>query len=300
MIDKNTDTAGCGVIPENPSVMLYDFERLVGAAEESYPERFVLPRDTTVKNQGATNSCCGCAMATIAEYIWSGEFSEGWNYGKFRSHSGEGLYMQRALELWKKIGALPSADFGALCEMPEIRDLAEAHPELLDIAANYRIRGYAGLNYAQREKRDRVIKQAVYGGIPVLAAITYMGGGHAVVIDGWDDARDCYLIQNSYGSDWGENGFGEIKKNELDDVYAVVADEVTLPFEDVSTERWSYSAIKHMYMNGLMQGTSEKTFEPSRPITREEAAAIFERLCKKTDERLARIYELMNRMTDKK
>ena len=200
--------APSGIISENPSIRLYDFETAVGAASGDFPERFTLPRTAEVKNQGATNSCCGCAMATIAEYIWEKEFSEGWSYAKFRTHSGEGLYMQKALDMWKKIGALPAADFGALCEMPEIRELAEKHPELLEIAAKYKIRGYAGLNYALRDKRDKAIKQALMSGIPVLAAITYMGGGHAVALDGWDDKKDCYTIQNSYGRGWGENGYG--------------------------------------------------------------------------------------------
>ena len=298
---KGTQSAGTsnGIISENPSIRLYDFETAVGAADGNFPERFTLPRTAEVKNQGATNSCCGCAMATIAEYIWEKEFSEGWSYAKFRTHSGEGLYMQKALDMWKKIGALPAADFGALCEMPEIRELAEKHPELLEIAAKYKIRGYAGLNYALRDKRDKAIKQALMSGIPVLAAITYMGGGHAVALDGWDDKKDCYTIQNSYGRGWGENGYGEIKKSALNDVYAILCDEPTLPFEDVSPDRWSYSAIKHMYMSGLLKGVSDTSFEPERAVTREELAAVLDRLCEKTDERLARIYDIMNSMSGK-
>ena len=98
---KSTQSAGTpnGIISENPSIRLYDFETAVGAASGNFPERFTLPRTAEVKNQGATNSCCGCAMATIAEYIWEKEFSEGWSYAKFRTHSGEGLYMQKALDM---------------------------------------------------------------------------------------------------------------------------------------------------------------------------------------------------------
>lgn len=286
-----------GIINENPSIRLYDFETAVGAAEGDFPERFTLSRTAGIKNQGSTNSCCGCAMATIAEYIWKKEFSEGWSYAKFRTHKGEGLYMQKALEMWKKIGALPSADFGALCEMPEIQTLAEGHPELLEIAKSYKILGYASLNYAARDRRDKAIKKALTEGIPVLAAITYMGGGHAVAIDGWDDEKACYTIQNSYGREWGENGYGEIKKTALNDVYAILCEEPAMPFEDVSADRWSYSAIKHMYMNGLLKGTSDKTFEPERAVTREELAAVLDRLCEKTDERLARIYDIINVMS---
>ncbi|MDQ2784388.1 MAG: hypothetical protein M3Y58_05235 [Chloroflexota bacterium] len=33
-----------------------------------------------------------------------------------------------------------------------------------------------------------------------------LGAGHAVVAVGYDDARDCFLIRNSWGPDWGIGG----------------------------------------------------------------------------------------------
>ena len=37
------------------------------------------------------------------------------------------------------------------------------------------------------------------------------GGRHVVLIIGWDDAKGAWLIKNSFGTAWGENGFGWIK-----------------------------------------------------------------------------------------
>jgi cathepsin L len=34
------------------------------------------------------------------------------------------------------------------------------------------------------------------------------GGGHAVVIVGWSDLKKAWLIKNSWGTDWGDGGFG--------------------------------------------------------------------------------------------
>jgi cathepsin L len=36
------------------------------------------------------------------------------------------------------------------------------------------------------------------------------GGGHAVVIVGWSDTKKAWLIKNSWGTDWGDGGFGYI------------------------------------------------------------------------------------------
>ena len=51
-------------------------------------------------------------------------------------------------------------------------------------------------------------------------------------------------------------------------------EEDGFPFTDVKTSDWYYDAVKYVYENGLMAGTSETTFEPELKLNRAMAAQI--------------------------
>ena len=46
------------------------------------------------------------------------------------------------------------------------------------------------------------------------------------------------------------------------------------PFTDVKSSDWYYNAVKYVYENGLMAGTSDTTFDPETKLTRAMAAQI--------------------------
>lgn len=289
-----------GARNEEQPLRMYDFELVCGASDEEFPEEFEIERKANIKDQGNIGACVACTLAEVGQYLYEKEMSEAWAYGSFRNDSDKrpGLFTTRALDLWKTIGQVPLSDFGVLEEMPEIRELTNKFPQLLEIAKKYRIGGYASLNYANAEKKDKAIKQALMkDGIGLVAVSSdYFGESHCIMITGWNDKNNTYKIQNSWGADWEDNGFGEIPKKEFNYVYAVFVEEFKLPFEDVPADRWSYKPIKNMYLSGLINGVSETLFEPERPITREEVATIFDRLCKKIDEKFENVYKRLNEM----
>lgn len=81
-------------------------------------------------------------------------------------------------------------------------------PEIKNAIATYgAVEGYVYVNSAFAAYTSGVINDN---------SRTGWGGWHCVQIVGWDDARQAYLIKNSWGLDWGMAGFGWVRYNVLD------------------------------------------------------------------------------------
>lgn len=301
-----------GVIVEYaPPTRLYDYETVCGSADDmEFPEYYEIPRENTgfLKDQGNWQACVACAVASVAEEIYrrntgdSIEMSEGFVYGGLRDPNSvsSGMVTSKTLDYWRKIGMVKKMDFDYLTEMPEIKEMVDNCPELIELASSFKISGYAAIHYALKEKKDKCIKKALmennYGVIAVSP--TAFGGPHCIQLTGWDDTRNKYLFKNSYGEAYGDDGFSAIDKDSISEAYAILNGEITLPFTDVSEDRWSYKYIKNIYFNGIMNGTSETTFEPEKPLTREEAATMFYRLMKNIDNRFSVLNKVLNEKMD--
>ncbi|MEA4987370.1 MAG: S-layer homology domain-containing protein [Anaerovorax sp.] len=57
-------------------------------------------------------------------------------------------------------------------------------------------------------------------------------------------------------------------------------DNSDINFEDVKKNQWFYDYVASAYKNGIVSGTSEKTFNPNGTITKEEAACMIARAAK--------------------
>lgn len=292
-----------GVKLEVKDLRMYDYEKIVGTVGATFPTKFSISNKPTVKNQGDIGACLACTLASVAEQIWHKEMSEGFNYGEFRDDidKSPGLYLTKALKYATNVGFVPYEEFGVLQEMPEIRKLTKKYPELLEIAKKHRISGYADLSTGKKTKMDGLIKDALTRNGVGLVAVSddYFGECHAITLTGWDDEQDAYEFQNSWGKDFGVNGIGYIPKDEINDVCAVFVEPIKLPFEDVSESAWYYNDVKNQYLAGYINGTSASTFEPDRPLTRAEFAAINNRTCKAEDTNNARIFKFINDLVNR-
>lgn len=190
-----------------------------------------------VGNQGSEGSCVafsvgysarsaeqyyrtGATSYSFATNIFSPEFL--YNQIKFSSDCYSGSAMQTALEFVKTNGiatfqTMPYSSSNGCSLLPTVTQTTEAQ--------NYKIASYSKLYTNDKA----AIKALVTQKHPVIVTIladnsfisakagfiwkVYSGSGsltHSVVICGYDDAKNAYLVQNSWGTGWCDAGYGWI------------------------------------------------------------------------------------------
>lgn len=198
-----------------------------------------------VGNQGKQGSCVAWSSAygarTILESARTGsdpnslKFSPAFLYNQIGMNGCEGSYINRAMDFMSQRGSVPYESF------PYTDQDCSRQPDqqLLDQARLYRMRGSNRLTLGDRtDKIDlRAIRENLSQGAPVVVGMmvggTYMQpmmgqdvwnptqddvsmlgfGGHAQCVVGYDDTKygGAFLIMNSWGPQWGVNGFAWVR-----------------------------------------------------------------------------------------
>lgn len=304
-----------GIQLEAEPLRTYDYERAFGpiSTTTEFPSYYIIPKERmgVIKDQGSVGACVGCVISSLTEVFEKieaekdnrnlaeedVEFSEGWAYGALREAKDNyyGMYTTLALEQWRKKGVVPKKYFNFLEEMPLMRKRVDAFPDLYEIAKRYRINSYVSLNYAKKEKKDLAIKEAIYNRNHGLLCVStdYFGESHCIMLVGWNDETDKYIIKNSWGEKWNGDGIAEIPKRHINYVYLVTDEELGLPFTDVKNDAWYFGDVKNVYLGNLMNGISDTEFAPLNNITRAEFATLSGRLVNLTNERLENIVNIL-------
>jgi hypothetical protein len=195
----------------------------------------------TPGDQGHQGSCVAWSSAygarTIAEAARTGEdpnslkFSPAFLYNQIGMQNCEGSYIVRAMEFMTDKGAITYDKF------PYSDQECSRQPDqqLLEEARKYRMRGFNRLSPGDNNKAVdlRAIRENLSQGAPVVVGMMVGGsymqpmmgqdvwnptdddrsmmgfGGHAQCVVGYDDKKygGAFLLMNSWGPSWGNNGF---------------------------------------------------------------------------------------------
>jgi hypothetical protein len=215
------------------------------------PERANLQRYApAVGQQGQQGSCVAWSSAyaarTILESVRTGQpgenlkFSPSFLYNQIGLEGCQGSYIIRAMEFMQQRGAVPYDQFPYTDQ-----DCSRQPPGNLQQAAQqFKMHGFNRLTKGDRTDMidRRAIKENLAQGAPVVIGMMVgssfmqgmMGkdvwepepgdemqqgfGGHAMCVVGYDDKLygGSFLIMNSWGSEWGKNGFAWVRYSHFD------------------------------------------------------------------------------------
>jgi hypothetical protein len=181
-------------------------------------------------NQGGQQSCVAWAVAyalkSYQEKMELGEqmnFSPSFIYNQINNGQNVPTYITDALNVLSEQGVC------FLNEMPYKEDDWKSKPSQLarQSAKRFRIDYWRQVNVQDVKE----VKAQLHAGLPVIigSEVSYefvkeglnnedyiwkekgkSAGGHAMLLVGYDDKKNAFKVMNSWGKEWGDNGFGWI------------------------------------------------------------------------------------------
>jgi C1A family cysteine protease len=197
------------------------------------PPSVDLSKGLTVRDVGNEGSVVGFAIASAMEYQFLKQRNEKlqvsprYIYNNIKLGKGdEGAFINDALNFVKKTGAIKESDWpyraGEYNNPPPANVQNAVHYKIdrwqqIDISVTslkkYLASGMtviAGISvYA---KDDDAAKTGI---LPVHVSNDLINGGHAILIIGYDDKTKLFKFLNSWGSSWGDRGYGYLHYEDL-------------------------------------------------------------------------------------
>ena len=201
--------------------------KVAGASNVELPESYECKNMPEALNQGGVSSCVAHALAIVVQWHSTRQgdsneqFSTAYIYGNRMNstYEGEGMYTRDAVDAVKKWGTCEKKYLPKNIEVPDaIKYFEDNFDKAFENAYPFRFTSYVGLGSDENTK----ISLIKYG--PVIMAMNWYSdlwidkynvihttqerknicGAHCMVIYGWN--KDGWLVQNSWGKSWGNNG----------------------------------------------------------------------------------------------
>lgn len=212
---KDTSLYKFDLIPSEVDPRDYQVEAIYHAVVE-LPEEFnYIEEMPPIRDQGSQGSCSAMTAAAIKDWQeykdlgYQDYMSPQFIYNLRTNQWSEGMTPRDTMNILNKKGTVPESlyPYGSTTKIDEL---------LLEKAQNFIIKGYAQVNTIYGAKASLIANGPLYIGLPVYNPTNPrfwhqeflnqpMLGGHAVTIVGWK--KDAFIIRNSWGDDWGYNGY---------------------------------------------------------------------------------------------
>lgn len=242
LIDSKKFGTGCMMSPYD--IRDYQFSDIVvGLSRERFPKEYIPNYGIKPFDQGTTSMCCACAVA-MSRYIFEIEdsgntklFSPGYIYANRTNsvvcegiYEGEGMYLKDALKQLCHSGDCFYDYFDEFGLYDDLKKSYISKSATLDQNAYpFRTSSY----YAVKTEKE-IMKAILSTGSVITSFLVTSGwyyvekdgiiptfgsieGAHAVLIIGWKiiDNKKYWIILNSWGDQWGDNGLGYIETTSL-------------------------------------------------------------------------------------
>ena len=275
------------------------------AAPKQLPNKFELDRKIPIFDQGnigscVSNSACSCFRYEVAQITDNFDFepSRLFEYYNARLLQGwqnedSGAYIRDGFKALNKYGLAhedlwPYQDtLSALVKKPTENVYQDGLKNL-------------AIKYATVPQNIQAIKETLISGaaisfgfnvyssfwgswsnttgiMPIPKRGEYFEGGHAITAIGFDDSIQCFLIQNSWGTSWGKDGYFwmpysfVINQNECDDFWCI--EEIKIE-EVVDPNPPKPSEIDWTVVGSVLFKTAKELYAVRKPTILRLAAAL--------------------------
>ena len=252
-----------GLIPSPYDRRDYKFSEIAPLGTPNIPKEYESDRFPFVYDQGSSSMCCACAYNAI-RFLQESEssnlqepLSPAFTYGnQDDNETFEGMYLRSCCKRGRDGSILLRELPGFFSKQDAMNIVRINHEKYFPKAENYRIDRFFVCNSRIEIQQAIMQYKGVMTGIPIYDCMFLVdkdgivrydtskdvvsAGGHAIAITGWRLInQDFYwVVLNSWGTGWGENGYCYLPESYpwIDSAYVVVDDENSKVYEDYIAE----------------------------------------------------------------